>query len=103
MGIIKISYIAYAGAINPGLLGRQKVWRNLFPILWLLVANDVSEKFQPGFSSLAASPNTTPTLKKLVRFPNAEFNAELIGTNLKSQEQNQTACIPFSISHLRPI
>ena len=57
-------YIAYAGAINPGLLGRQNVWPKLFPILWLLVAYDVSEKFQPGFSSLAASASTTPTLKK---------------------------------------
>ena len=64
MGIIKISYMAYAGAINPGLLGRQKGWPNLFPILWLLVANDVLEKFQPGFSSLASSPSTTATLKK---------------------------------------
>ena len=57
-------YIAYAGAINPGLLGRQNVWPNLFPILLLLVAYGVSETFQPGFSSLAASPSTTPTLKK---------------------------------------
>ena len=47
-----------------GLLGRQIVWPNLFPILWLLLANDVSEKFQPGFSNLAASPSTKPTLKK---------------------------------------
>ena len=56
--------MAYAGAINPGLLGRQKVWPNFFPILWLLVANDILEKFQPGFSSLASSPSTTATLKK---------------------------------------
>ena len=64
LGIIKISYTAYTGDINPGLLGRQKIRPNLFPILWLLVANDISENFKPGFSSLAACPSTTPTFKK---------------------------------------
>ena len=44
-------------------------------------------KILTGFSSLAAFVGTTPIfLKKWVRLPDAEFNAESSGTNLKSQK-----------------
>ena len=58
------SNIACAGIKNLGLLNAQKILSHHFPIFWLLVPNDVSEKFQPGFSSLAAFPGITPTFVK---------------------------------------
>ena len=63
-GLESKSNIACAGIKNPGLLNVQKILSHHFPIFWLLVPNDVSEKFQPGFSSLAAFPGITPTFVK---------------------------------------
>ena len=58
--------LAYAGAINYGLLNMKKVWSIRFPILSLLVTKNISEKILTKISSFAAFSNTTPTyLKKI--------------------------------------
>ena len=94
------SNIACAAVNNLGLLNVQNVWSQHSPILWLLVPNDVSEKFKPRFSSLAAFPGTTPTFCKIyVRLNYAEFNAESIGTNLKSQKlKTKKLVLPFLLT-----
>ena len=51
-------------AVNSGLLNTQNIWSHHLPILRLLLPNDVSEKFPPQFSSLAAFLGATSFLKK---------------------------------------
>ena len=56
---IKIWHSYFTKTI-PGQLNVKNVWFQHSPVLWLLVAKDISEKLWPNFSSLAAAHNTTP-------------------------------------------
>ena len=71
----------------------------MVPTFSSFAAIDHKEHFRKnltGFLNLAAFLGTTPTFLKKNELPDAESNAESIGTNVKSQKRiKQKVCMPF--------